>query len=419
MYHFLSSPVSAQAISPNFSNPSVNFTDDFYKLDEPSYTWVNSRNPGNEFNPAFETTMAPGRGYLVAYNANGIKTFTGTLNTGNLATGTEMPAMTYTSSLGTLNAGWHLMGNPYPSAIDWDNVVANGQLTNLDNAVYVYDNATQQYKSYVSGFGSLTGGIIPAMQGFMVKANAASPSLRLENQDRVHSAQTYYKSTQAIENVLTLNVQGNAYSDQTFIRFIDGATTDFNGELDAYKLLGGPATPNLYTKAGDIRMSVNSLPMSELSGSVPLGLLTAVPGTYTLSAEGLNSFTHATGITLEDKKTGLLQELNNNPVYTFTVSENDEPDRFVLHFLDVTALPEAKTNNTFAVTRQSGSITVITQPGTKADITISNIMGQPLMRTRAQGSHTSMDVSSLPDGVYIVSLSNNTFRESKKIILTR
>ncbi len=418
MYHFLSSPVSGQAISPTFSNPPGNFTDDFYKLDEPSYTWISFRNPGNVINPAFETTLTPGRGYLVAYNADVTKSFTGTLNTGNLSTGAGLPAITYTSSLGS-SAGWNLLGNPYPSAIDWDNVTAS-QFTNVGSAVYVYDNATQTYKSYVGGIGSLTGGIIPAMQGFMLKANAASPSFRLENQDRVHSAQSYYKNTQATENVLTLSVNGNIYSDQTSIRFMDGATTDFNEQWDAYKLLGGSAAPNLYSKAGDLRMAVNSLPMSELSGSVPVGLLTTVPGTYTLNAEGLQSFTHATGITLEDKKTGLLQELNNNPAYTFTVSENDEPERFVLHFLDVTALPEARVKNTFAVTRQSGSITVITQAGTLADITISNIVGQPLMHSHTHGnSHTAMDVSTLPDGIYIVSLSNNSFRESQKIVLAR
>jgi len=418
MYHFLSSPVSGQSISPAFSNPPGNFTDDFYKLDEPTYTWVSFRNPGNVINPSFETTLINGRGYLVAYNTDVTKTFTGTLNTGNLATGAALPAITYTVSQGS-SAGWNLLGNPYPSAIDWDNVSAS-QFTNLDNAVYVYDNTSQTYKTYVGGIGSLTGGIIPAMQGFLVKAHGASASFRLENQDRVHSGQMYYKSTRQAENLLTLKVQGNSHADETSIRFMEGASADFNEQWDAYKLQGGPAAPNLYSKAGNANMAVKTLPLSALAGSVPVGLTAGVPGAYTLSAEGINSFTNATEITLEDKKTGAYQNLNNSPGYMFTVSAGDEPERFVLHFMDVTSKVEPETRNSFTVTQHSRELFINTQPGTDASITVSNILGQPLKFGRTFGkSLTLLDISALPEGLYVISLRGDTWVESRKIVLSR
>ena len=124
--------------------------------------------------------MTVGSGYLVAYPADLTKAFTGALNDGAIS-----PALTYTLAG---SSGWNLVGNPYPSAIDWDMV---SSMTGLDNAVYVWDNANQNYKEWVAGVGDLTDGIIPAMQGFFVKANAASPTLTFQNSQRVHSGSAY------------------------------------------------------------------------------------------------------------------------------------------------------------------------------------------------------------------------------------
>lgn len=418
MYHFLSAPVSGQAIFPNFSNPPGNFTDDFYKLDEPTYTWVSFRNTGNVVNPLFETTLTRGRGYLVAYNADVTKIFTGTLNSGTLTAGSGLPAISYTAAEGS-QAGWNLIGNPYPSAIDWDNVSAS-QSYNLDNAVYVYDNNSQTYKTWVGGFGSLTGGIIPPMQGFLVKAHGASPSLYLENQDRVHSGNLYYKARASVDNALSISVTGNAHADETSLRFAEGATAGFNPQWDAYKLFGGPEAPNLYTTSGNDRMAVKTLPLSAMPGNVPLSLRAASPGTYTLTTDGINTFTQGTEIRLEDRKTGFIQNLNNNPVYTFTVTENDNPDRFVLHFQDITSTGRQAQANNFRVTQHQRMISVATDPGMQAELTLSNILGQPVLHSRTNGSSlTTLDASALAEGIYVLSIRGNNFKASQKIVLSR
>lgn len=69
--------------------------------------------------------------------------------------------------------GWNLLGNPYAVPLDWDDVVR----TDVDGAVYVYDDATSQYLSYAGGAGSLTDGIIEPFSGFWAQATDASPSL--------------------------------------------------------------------------------------------------------------------------------------------------------------------------------------------------------------------------------------------------
>lgn len=330
MFHFLSSPVTSQAISPSFSNPPANTTDDFYKFDEPSYTWINFRDgAGTGVNPSFgESDFVVGRGYLVAYNVNSTKEFIGTLNSGTLTTGSGLSGISYTASGG---GGWNLVGNPYASAIDWDNV-SSGQRTNVNNAVYVYDNVGQYYLTWVNGVGGLTNGIIPPMQGFMVKASASSPALTLENADRVHSGALFYKEEPTVDNVLSLKVDGNDRSDVTFVRFQDETTATFDGEWDAYKLMGGSNVPNLYTTVGEDDYSVNSIPFSSRNTPLALNLKVGVGGNHTLTASTLESFPAGAVITLKDLQNNYTQDLMTNPVYSFVANPSDAAERFLLFF---------------------------------------------------------------------------------------
>ena len=417
MFHFLSTPVTGQVIITSFGNPTANFTNDFYKLDESTYTWISLRGAGNILNLAFEPTFTRGRGYLVAYNANATRTFTGTLNTGTLTTGSGLPALTYTSALGS-SAGWNLIGNPYPSAIDWDNVTA-GQSVNLANAVYVYDNATQQYKVYVGGIGTLTNGIIPSMQGFLLKASGASPSLTLENQDRVHGGNVYYKSLQTdAENVISLKVEGNTFQDETFVRFVDGATPEFNDEWDAYKIMSDSKAPSIYSVTSNLNYVVNTLPLTHIQSAVPVAVSVVSPGTYTITANGIESFTSGTYIRLDDKKTGTSQVLNDNMVYSFSASPDDASDRFVLNFMNVTSVPESVADETFGISQINGSLRITTGEATKAEIFVFNMLGQMVLCGNMNGNTLStLNIADLQNGVYVLSLIKANKKTSKKIIV--
>ncbi|MBO6524745.1 MAG: T9SS type A sorting domain-containing protein [Balneolaceae bacterium] len=80
--------------------------------------------------------------------------------------------VTYTTAA---DSGWNLVGNPYASTINWDDV--NWTKTNIDATIYVWDYATSEYKTWNGVTGDLGDGLIAPFQGFWVKTNAASPSL--------------------------------------------------------------------------------------------------------------------------------------------------------------------------------------------------------------------------------------------------
>ncbi|WP_460504165.1 hypothetical protein, partial [Hymenobacter agri] len=73
--------------------------------------------------------MVAGKGYTVNAPNTALVDFVGALNNGPVASGTL--------NRGTdAAAGWHLLGNPYPSPLDWS-TVAPAQRPGMDAAIYV------------------------------------------------------------------------------------------------------------------------------------------------------------------------------------------------------------------------------------------------------------------------------------------
>ena len=195
--------------------------------------------------PATATeALLPGRGYTVNQPASGSGTalgdlplFVGAFNTGPVAVGALSR-----SGTGPF-AGYHLLGNPYPSPIDWDNVA---KPAGLDNAVYVFRSTSQYtgfYDSYVNGLGTLPGGEIAAMQGFFVRVSQPVPAFAFTDAARLttYSDPTFRRGAAEARPVLALALRpvgGGvlAEADKAFIYFEAGATAALDGRFDAAKL---------------------------------------------------------------------------------------------------------------------------------------------------------------------------------------
>jgi len=85
--------------------------------------------------------------------------------------------VTYTT---TADSGWNLVGNPYAATIDWDD--SDWTKTNIDQTIYVWDYSSGQFLTWNGLTGDLGDGLIAPFQGFWVKANAAAPSLIVEEE---------------------------------------------------------------------------------------------------------------------------------------------------------------------------------------------------------------------------------------------
>jgi hypothetical protein len=371
-WHFISSPVSGLTSS----------------LFETKYLQQHTEAGGFVDVTELGLSLAPARGFALYSGTKGqggiVVNYIGQLNAGT------MPEINVTRAAAGVARGWNLIGNPYASVLDWDLV---GK-TNVNTAIYI-ENAGD-WAIYNNGVGtpeSVTGKIAPG-QGFFVQVTEgqSAGTVSIANNDRVHSATTFYKSSE-VSDLIRLQVSGNGFTDEAVVRFATDATSGFDGDYDAHKFFSEVTGHAQVYTIGNTPLAINAL-QTETS-SVPLGIRADVAGTYSLSATDLRNIPFAS---LEDTKTGIFTDLSVN-AYTFNFEPGENELRFILHFGSITAVNETP-KAISAVYSYHKTVVVNMTNQVKGDIYIYNLAGQLVVtRLSAQGK-TEID---LPvSGNYIV-----------------
>jgi hypothetical protein len=398
--HYVSQPVQ-------FSDMNI-FSGGFvFSYDEATAQWV----PGQSGN-----TTSIMKGYSVEFIADAEIEYLGTLNTG-----------AQTIAVSALGGGWNLVGNPYPSAINWD---ASGWVkTNVDNAIYFWNGTNYSY--YVGPGGTppdqgplyVNNGtnIIPAMQGFFVKASATG-QLGTSNDVRLHNEQEFYKINELI-NVLMLSASGNGHTDETLVCVNQQATPEYDGLYDAQKLFTTvDNVPQLFsiTNTDNTPLAINNLPSLNPESTIDLGFKAGVEGNYNIN---LNQFdlNDIEEIYLEDKKTGQYQNMKEDGSYYFNHQLDNPADRFILHFQKPAALGLDDTNTGMNIYCHDKTLYVQLngfEINNKATLQVLDLSGKVLITNEVSPlieKHT-VDVSHL-DGIYLVNIRSNNTTQVKQIAI--
>jgi hypothetical protein len=229
-WHFLSSPVSNQPIDVNWL-PNGTYGNgtgyDMYLWNEPNSCWIYKLDTTSVINwetvhPGFDFNV--GRGYLYSVQAsNPTKEFAGNLNNGSVTY-----EFTIDGSADVTLQGFNLIGNPYPSSIDWK-AASGWTRTNLLTSGSGYDmwiwNPTANNYGVFNSAGVLGSGTnditqyIAPMQGFFVRA-ASSENLVFTNSVRVHDEASNWKSAIVWDKV-KIRIESNAGNgyDEVLLQF--------------------------------------------------------------------------------------------------------------------------------------------------------------------------------------------------------
>lgn len=400
-WHIISSPVASQAIS-GFTTSGANNGYDLYGWDEIQNLWINSKDASF---PAWNGSAIfnKGKGYLVSYESTQTAlSFKGNINVADIS------YSNLTISGGT-NSTWHLLGNPFSSALRWND--GNWALNNVAGTAKIWSETGKSYTDIGPN------GIIPMAQGFMVSMNSTTNSIRIPAASRVHSATAWYKSGE-INNekiVLIASAQnGNSFQEST-VRIDEMATEEFDFYYDS-RFLPGYA-PQLYSVCGSEKLSTNYLPSLGSESIIPFGFVKNTASSFKIELkEAIPGIT----VFLKDKQTNALQNLTENAVYNFTSSDGDDANRFELRFLNVTSVPDQNMLESFGVSYQNGTMRILTNQPERAEIWITNMLGQVVMNgnTNAE-SVVSLNVNTLQNGVYIVSLVGKGKMMSRKVVVNR
>jgi len=381
--------------------------------DEETYSW-SSHTP----------TMLAKVGYQVvpAAAANDIS-FTGILNSGN-------QSITLLSRAGTVNkAGFNLIGNPYPSFLDWDLVTANSANTaNMRSTTMWYRTKSEGVYSFWTvngdGVGSPNGASskIPPMQAFWVRAIAGGGSLELTNAMCTHAPVTdKLLKAPAAKNtelqLVRLQVSNGTNTDEAVIYFSANAANGMD-IYDAPKMSNdNVAIPEIYTTRGTERIVINAMNSISFDTPVGLGFVAGDATSFSIRANEVNNLPSDVKVILKDNVSLAETDLTDG-VSTYQFSpEVTSVDRFSIIFRSsgvTTGLNKERDNSLLVYSNNNHGITMKTNDekmiGTM--VSVYNTIGQLLISKQMTAATMNIDFPYAPD-VYMVKVNNIT----KKVIV--
>jgi hypothetical protein len=354
-HHFISSPVGNATINEftddvnvniNNSHPSIYFYDETILDDHSEVGWTA---PTSLAHP-----LTPGAGMTVYFDAsNGVYLdITGDFNTGQVCIplNSTPPVIPYVGNCPP--DGWNLVGNPYPSPIDFNLLIASA--SSVENAMYVWDPTTETYFSYIdnvsspAGFGS----IIPSMQAFWVRATGSS-TLCFEDAMRItdpnQATNDFYKKNNSNNDpLLRVEVNGQNIVSEAVFSFKEYATANYDYKYDA-RVMGDGVTNDieLASTTNEGLLKINSYPKLQTDEVViPLYTHLKNAGSYQFTISQFDNFGIKDKVYLEDNVLGVSHELNTP--YAFSSLANTGTNRFSLRLVpdDNTSVSEIENNNT-------------------------------------------------------------------------
>jgi hypothetical protein len=329
-WHYISSPVSSLSAG-TFTSATLDLAQfiESRPLISLLQGWVASDgyvySTGQSNGPTF-STLLPGKGYNFYDATDNSFSISGLLNTSNVAMSLEY------SGFPTLN-GFNLLGNPFSSGLNWNDIIEGVYFTypeNTSKSLYFTRNNLQC--SYISGVGipADVTGIIPPMQGFFTKTSATGNTITLPAAARTHDdIHPRYKGKGTIIPLVRLAVLENDKEDETVVRYSEFAKADLDNDYDAIKMFISDFSPAIYSLGTEIKYAINGRPYPESNEEIPLELKLTTDGDHIIKVtqlQGLENY----NVVLKDKQENFSVNLKEMQEYSFTALKGTISNRFIL-----------------------------------------------------------------------------------------
>ncbi len=243
--------------------------------------------------------------------------------------------------------GFNLVGNPYPSSIDWDKLDSVGgtgiATSHVQKYIYVLD-VNGSYNVYAAGNGGLGGtiatsgsNIIPSGQGFFVIAestsNPSGATLTFNESAKTNAQATAAKGNlflgappqAAVRQYINIRmVKDSVNYDGTLVEFDSNAHLGYNGSEDALYKAGSGQESISSISPDNIALAINTQALPKLTPTVvPLNVNATSDGIYHLNMAAIQSLPSIYEVWLMDayKKDSL--DCRNNPTYAFNIYKSD------------------------------------------------------------------------------------------------
>ncbi len=362
-YTYWGTPVSNQKL---LNDTSIN---DGFSVGTPNNRIYNYNEPNDYFVGTTDQNFIPGKGYAIrgkdGFDANSLTAanyqFVGGINNGTYITTVQKSKNTILSGV-KYEHGYNLIGNPYPSNIDFDKFFnLNTNSTKILGKVWFWTNVAPRLNQSGSGYNgnnyatlTLTGGSPPTTiqpnsgltptqfikvgQGFIVQVRDAttttsstvSHQLDFNNSIRTDEAGIFYnaKNNSSDKDRFWLQlVSPQQFTNTILVGYVNGATNQYDGDYDAEVMSLGD--DSVYTLLGSQKLQIEGrkYPLV-IEDVIPLGVKYAEDGIYQLSLstkEGI--FNNSQFIYIKDKLLNKVIDITQE-AYSFQAVKGTDENRF-------------------------------------------------------------------------------------------
>ena len=393
-YSYFSSPVQNAPLS-GLNNPTTLY---HYDEDDSQWIWydVNNLSTEGDFVPAI--------GYAITYAQDTPITFTGVFNDGDFT-------VPITNQGNYDGGGWNLVGNPYPSAINAQEFLEINP--DINHNVSFWDDS--DYATHNGTFGvNPTGGENPTGrigvgQGFFVRSLNATGNVNFQNQIRVNNGQ-FYRAAAA--SMIRVRLENDKTNNAFEIHLRDDVTYGFDDNgMDIVKLKGNPDMA-FYSVLDDKELILQGVPTPEKGAILPIGYDVTAAGTCSIVVEKAQNLPSDATLWLVDKISGTEQLVEAGEAYTFQTDAGTHKDRF-----EIRIAREASSGYDEQVSAYVSNGEVFLSNATNIQIEaiqVFDIAGK-LVHTQSNGA--SINVESLPAGMYVFNIKTTTGELSQKLVV--
>lgn len=374
-------PVSGQnlkAFSPNTVNTR------FYEYIPAGTTTATAYNAIDPLTNSF----VPGKGYIIRAPNNWGSTatpyigqFTGVPNNGQFQTSVEL--------------GFNMLGNPYPSTITADEFIANNRTI---ETIYFWSHTipasggsypANNFASYTTlgGVAAAAGGLTPdgtikPGQGFYVYSGE-NEQITFHNGQRNNSINSQFFRNNNEHNTiekhriwLNLSSQNKEYN-QILVGYTNFGTEGFDLSFDG-KTMDTEITHVYSTieENSDYVIQARPLPF-DISDKVNLGIKVNEPGNYAISLDNKDGiFSNNEKIFIKDNFTGAIQNITNL-AYNFNSEAGNFKNRFQLVYREFE--PQIIDENTILVYQENASLIITSSNEEIKHIIAFDVLGRTLL----------------------------------------
>lgn len=352
-------------------------------------------------------------------------------------------------------SGWHLFGNPYPSAINWSNSDGiyreNIQSTIWyrtqigSELVFVTFNGTNMEASHEpkdidpSFTQGETPSLIPAYQAVWVRTTGSQAgSITINNNAREHSLSvgtTNYSSPQLKssswqEEVDRIRILAtNQYTRDASVLVFGSANYETFGEEDSEKYFNSSErVPEVYTRVDGKSLAINGMPKLSKDSylHIPISVRNKDDSPVTLRFN-LDGFSSNHSLALLDNETGEYVPLTNGEEYNYNPTHiGDNHDRFVLTLtpgvttdLETLNEDEVDADNRISIKSIAGKVLVsvnmeVVQNGAGV-VELYSLDGRKITEVPARSSRTLVILPN-EGGVYIVRAKFGNLVKSERVL---